>query len=212
MKIQTLSMGPIGTNCYVVYNEKKEAIIFDPSGEATTILSFLKDESLTPIAICLTHAHWDHIWGLEKLHEILNVPVYLHKKEQNWLEDASLNGSSRFGFPALSMKIATEKVTHEMSLVLGNFKMNCLHLPGHSPGSVGYYFAEQNIIVSGDVLFEGSVGRTDLKGSNPSQLESSIVTLYEKCALRCTVYPGHGMPTTLEKEKRWNPYVSQFLR
>ncbi|MGL4819851.1 MAG: MBL fold metallo-hydrolase [Bacilli bacterium] len=212
MRIQTFSMGPIGTSCCVVYNEHKEAIIFDPSGSKTAVVQFLKEEQLQPLAILLTHAHWDHIWGLQDMVEHFDIPIYIHKKERMWLKDASLNGSSRFGLPTLSLDLPTNVVDCNAPLHIGHFHIQCLHLPGHSPGSVGYYFSAASLIVSGDVLFEGSVGRTDLAGGNVDVLAQSIVSLFEQCPSQTRVYPGHGMPTTLEKEQRWNPYVGQFLR
>lgn len=198
-----MSLGPLGTNCYIVSKEG-DALIVDPGGEANIIIDFLKQESLSAQAILLTHAHFDHIGGLEALRAGLSLDVYLHENEADWLGNPNLNGSSSFG-----NEIVTKRAEHVLkngTLQIGPFEFKVLHTPGHSPGSVSFIF-EEAFVISGDVLFQQGIGRTDLPGGDRRQLEASIRNHLYQLDDSFIVYPGHGPETTIKAEKRNNPFV-----
>ncbi len=164
MNIITLSLGPLGTNCYIVSNHQ-DCLIFDPSGDADKIIEAVNTNELNPIAICLTHAHFDHIGALESIRNKYNIPVYLHEAESTWLSDPTLNGSSLFGLPEIKCNDA-DQLLNEGDLHLADFKLKALHIPGHSPGGVSFLFEEGGFIIGGDSLFQGGIGRTDLYGGD----------------------------------------------
>lgn len=201
-----MSLGPLGTNCYIVYNDY-DAIIVDPGGDSGKISTFLNENKITPTAILLTHAHFDHIGGVEELRSYFNIDVYIHQKEADWLEDPQLNGSSLF----LGYEIAVSRAEH--LLTPGNKEINSIgfeviHTPGHSPGSVSFIFHDHDFTVSGDVLFRRGIGRTDLPGGDIRQLEVSIKDSLYTLPGTYKVYPGHGPETSIEEEKRENPFFS----
>ncbi|TMN20965.1 MBL fold metallo-hydrolase [Lentibacillus cibarius] len=206
MQIKCIPAGPLSTNCYIV-SDKAEALIIDPGGDFETIVNYLNDVGVTPEAILLTHAHFDHIGAVSQLRSYFGSDVYLHASEQSWLEDPVLNGSLTF------MRTEITTATAEYSLVPGNlqigtFSFEVIHTPGHSPGSVSFLFHNASFIVSGDVLFNGGIGRTDLPGGDIKQLERSIRESLYQLPDVYTVYPGHGPETTIGNEKRQNPFFT----
>ena len=208
LKINQMELGPIQTNCYIISNDAKECLIFDPGEEADKIIAFLQKKQLTPIAILLTHAHFDHIGAVDALREKYEIPAYLHKLEKDWLSKPNLNGSGKYSMvPDYRLKDADILLDAEKQLAIGGFKMDVFHTPGHSPGSVSYSFGQEGFAIVGDTLFRGSIGRTDLvDGSEKKLLKSindSLLTLPEYMIL----YPGHGPETTPEQEKRSNPFL-----
>ncbi|MFZ3577846.1 MBL fold metallo-hydrolase [Virgibacillus sp. DJP39] len=205
MNMERKSLGPLGTNCYLLYNEL-DALIIDPGGDASEILNFFADKACSPKAILLTHAHFDHIGAVDEVRATYKIPVYLHGKEQEWLEDPKLNGSTLF----TANPISTRKAEHELKegdLKIGSFEFNVLHTPGHSPGSVCFVFKEAGVVIGGDLLFNMGVGRTDLPGGNMDQLMNSIRVKLFQLKDDTTVYPGHGVETTIGEEKRVNPFL-----
>ncbi|HSP20867.1 MAG TPA: MBL fold metallo-hydrolase [Planococcus sp. (in: firmicutes)] len=208
LKINQMELGPIQTNCYIISNDAKECLIFDPGEEADKIIAFLQKKQLTPIAILLTHAHFDHIGAVDALRDKYGIPAYLHKLEKEWLGKPNLNGSGKYSMvPDYRLKDADILLDAEKQLVIGGFKMDVFHTPGHSPGSVSYSFGQEGFAIVGDTLFRGSIGRTDLvDGSEKKLLKSisdSLLTLPEHMIL----YPGHGPETTPEQEKQSNPFL-----
>ena len=208
LKINQMELGPIQTNCYIISNDAKECLIFDPGEEAGKVIAFLQKKQLTPIAILLTHAHFDHIGAVDALREKYAIPAYLHKLEKDWLSKPSLNGSGKYAMvPDYRLKDADILLDDEKQLNIGGFKLDVFHTPGHSPGSLSYSFGQEGFAIVGDTLFRGSIGRTDLvDGSEKKLLKSindSLLTLPEHMIL----YPGHGPETTPEQEKRTNPFL-----
>ncbi|WP_042223460.1 MBL fold metallo-hydrolase [Oceanobacillus manasiensis] len=204
MNIKTLPLGPIGTNCYIVYKEKK-ALIIDPGGSPQEVISFLEELNLLPEAILLTHAHFDHIGGVEELRERYRLDVYLHSEESNWLEDPSLNGS----LGLMGQEVTTYKAEQNLQegeMEIAGFTFEVRHTPGHSPGSVSFVFHEYTTVFGGDVLFRQGIGRTDLIGGDMKVLEKSIRNKLYDLDNAYTVYPGHGPKTTIGFEKKQNAF------
>ncbi|MFC3882907.1 MBL fold metallo-hydrolase [Bacillus songklensis] len=210
MKYSRVPLGPLQTNCYIIQNEKRECIIIDPGEEGEKLNQLIEREKLVPLAILLTHAHFDHIGAVDVVREKYNIPVYVHSHEQEWLTNPALNGSQFFMMGAIAVKPATHLLKEEDVLTIGDFTCEVYETPGHSPGSVSYYFKKAGMIASGDVLFESSIGRTDLPGGNHQQLLQSIhdklLVLPEDTIVLC----GHGRETTIGNEMDNNPFLNGF--
>lgn len=207
MEIKQFSLGPLGTNCYLVHNTE-QVIIIDPGGDGKRLINWMTENNLKPIAILLTHAHFDHIGAVELLRTHYSIKVNMHKEEATWLEDASLNRSLAF--------IGEEIITSAPDVLLGPgnfsigpFEFEVLYTPGHSPGSISFLMQAEKAIFSGDVLFNRGIGRTDLPGGDFATLQDTILNSLYKLANEITVYPGHGPKTTIGEEKRYNPFVPQ---
>jgi len=205
MKIKSMSLGPLGTNCYLVY-DSKDAVIFDPGGEAEKIIAFLDEQQVQPVAICLTHAHFDHIGAVDELRKHYVIDVYLHELEQSWLNEPSLNRSLAFTRKEVKTN-PPECLLKPGDMKLANFQFEVIHTPGHSPGSVSFIFHEEQFMISGDVLFQQGVGRTDLPGGSTAVLMESIKNQLFTFPNNWNVYPGHGEKTTIGLEKSNNPYI-----
>ena len=210
MKWHTMPLGEFQANCYIIYNEKKEALIIDPGAEAKKIIRYIEKKELKPLAILLTHAHLDHIGALENTRSYFQVPVYIHINEADWLEDPKKNGSSSFPFiPPIVCKKADRIIQFERTLIIGDFIMEVFETPGHSPGSVSYYFKDHNVAFTGDALFRESIGRTDLYGGNYTTLLRSIREKLFVLPNETICLSGHGDATTIEHEKQYNPFLGK---
>lgn len=208
MKWQRIPLGPLQTNSYLLYDESKQCIIFDPGSEGARLNKIIKDKQLTPLAILLTHAHFDHIGAVDDVREKWDIPVYIHKREKLWLEDPSLNGSSHFlQGDLISARPADHLLGEEGKLTIGPFTFEVFETPGHSPGSVSFYLASIGVVFSGDALFYGSIGRTDLRGGNHEQLLTSIRTRLLTLPEDTIVLSGHGPETLIEQEMKHNPFL-----
>lgn len=205
MKIHSMSLGELGTNCYIVYNED-DALIVDPGGDPEKVIDFLEHQDVSPHAILLTHAHFDHIGGVDALRKHFNIDVYLHENEAAWLEEPHLNRSTAF----TRKEVRTARPDHLISpgnMKLSTFEFDVIHTPGHSPGSVSFIFKDEGFIISGDVLFQQGIGRTDLPGGSMEQLENSVRQKLYLLDDHYIVYPGHGSYTTIGAEKIHNPFI-----
>jgi hydroxyacylglutathione hydrolase len=211
MKWQQLPLGSIQTNCYIVENKEKNCLIIDPGGEAKKLTNLLNSRGLKPIAVLLTHAHFDHIGAVDEVRGAYKIPVYLHKQEEKWLGDPMLNGSQFFPvIEAMRITPADHLLTKEGPMKIGNFEFDIFHTPGHSPGSVSFYFEKDGFVISGDALFQGSIGRTDLPGGNQSQLLKSIHDKLLTLPEDTYVLSGHGPVTTIADEMDSNPFLNGF--
>lgn len=213
LNIRMFSLGPVQTNCYIVSNKEKECLIFDPGEEGDRIIKELRKSGLTPLAIFLTHAHFDHIGAVDAVREVFDVPVYIHEKEVSWLADPMKNGSAKYAeLPNYVVKVPLDEtiIRVEQTFEISNFKFDVVFTPGHSPGSVSYLFKEEGFAIVGDTLFEGSVGRTDLIGGSMPVLLQSIHDKLLSLDEDTIIYPGHGSYTTPTREMESNPFLNGF--
>jgi len=193
----------------VVYNDHKNAFIIDPgnfSPEETSLLqNFIEENGLKIQNILLTHAHIDHVLGLQTVYNLYNVPVLLHETEKEILDRNPMD-ANRFGFFFKPFEGEIQFLKENEVLKLDEDEFKILHVPGHSPGHIAFHNEAQKFVVSGDVLFEGSIGRTDLYKGNHEQLLESIRTKLFILDGDTKVYNGHGNPTTIGFEKDYNPF------
>lgn len=210
MKWQQIPVGPLQENTYLLWNDKKQALIIDPGSEGKRLIEAVQKNSLQLEAILLTHAHYDHIGAVEDVRNAFDIPVYIHKNEQDWLIDPTKNGSARSPFGRITTREADHVIEKAGKLSIGSFSFDVFETPGHSPGSVSYYLPPANVVFSGDALFQGSIGRTDLPGGNHEQLIESIHNYLLTLPEETVVSPGHGPETTIANEMVGNPFLTGF--
>lgn len=210
MNWKQIPVGPLQENCYVIWNDEKQGLIVDPGSEGERIIQFVRDLGVAPVAILLTHAHFDHIGAVDTVRDEFKIPVYIHKNEQDWLEDPTKNGSARFPLGQISARKAEQIIDGEQILSIGSFQIEIFETPGHSPGSISFYFKNGDVVFSGDALFQGSIGRTDLPFGNYEQLIESIHKKLLILPEQTVVCSGHGPETTIENEMSSNPFLSGF--
>ncbi len=200
-------LGAVGTNTYIVYRDKKTVII-DPADNGEGIFDAVSEEGLSIEAVLITHAHFDHILGLEGLLSKKSVPVYAPLADKELFSDADRNQSAVFNRPCTVS--ADFWLEDGEAFTAGDISFTMIHTPGHTPGSSCYYIdnGDEPLLFSGDTLFQASVGRTDLPGGNSEALKQSVMKLYDMLPENTHVYPGHGESTWLGFEKKYNPYVS----
>jgi glyoxylase-like metal-dependent hydrolase (beta-lactamase superfamily II) len=206
MKIISLVLGPVGTNCYFLINEDtKETIIIDPADNASAIKQRLKMEELTPVAILLTHGHFDHILAAKDIAEEYNILIHAFYEEWSLLGDAKLNAGYliRRNFTLTPHKELKDNVILNMA----GMDLLVIHTPGHTKGSICFYHKESQSLITGDTLFYESVGRTDLPTGNSVTIQKSISERLFKLDDTTKVYPGHGDVTTIGHEKMYNPFL-----
>lgn len=200
MEVYHAVLGPVETNCYIVVKDG-HCLIVDP-GDKIDLREFFEQKSITPDAILLTHAHFDHIDGVDGILDSFDIPVYLNPLEFDFLTDSTLNASADFMRDQICN--ATPTALQEGHMEIGPFDVEVTYCPGHTLGST--VFQIENSLFSGDVLFQGSCGRTDLPTGNPDQMNASLAKL-KKLDDNIIVYPGHGPATTIGQEKKTNYYM-----
>ena len=207
MKVESMVLGAVATNCYFLINEEtKETIVVDPADSPDVILKKAADEGLALKAVFLTHGHGDHIMAVQTLRERTGIPVYACKAEEELLADPNRNLSAAlFGKP-VSLK-ADMLIEDGKELLVAGMKFRMLATPGHTPGGCCYYNEEAGVLLSGDTLFCGSVGRTDFPGGSMGTLVRSIEEKLMTLPDETRVYPGHQEETTIGAERRYNPYL-----
>lgn len=206
LQILEYNVGDIGTNCYFLVNtDTKEMMIVDPGGDAPILKSRIAEMDLKPVAILLTHAHYDHAHHAKILKDTYQIPIYIHEAEKQTLTDVRMNVSAMFGKPETYE--ADVFLKDGQAFTLAGFEIVTLHTPGHTPGGACYYFKDQKVLVSGDSLFCGSVGRTDFPGGSMSSLVRSLKEKVMVLPRDTQVLPGHMMRTTIGQECEYNPYL-----
>ena len=204
MNVKTLQVDPIGTNCYIVSDDSRNAFIVDPGGDADLIIDAAS--GLNVLYILLTHTHYDHIGALDNVScAFPDAKVAVHEIEKNALSDATLNLSVGFGLTYEYQGDVHLKLKDNDELQFGNSGIKVIHTPGHTAGGVCYFVEE--LLFSGDTLFKSSVGRTDLPGGDGVALLKSIREKLYTLPGKTTVYPGHMEKTSIGWEKQRNPYV-----
>ena len=210
IKVHTFTFNSFQVNTYLLFDESKEVIIVDPAcedeQEAEQLFSFINSNNLTPKAIVNTHAHVDHIVGVNIVKSKYNIPFYLNHNDQFLIDNAS-QSAAMFGFRFDNEPIIDKSIDESDSIKFGNSEITLFHVPGHSPGSLALHSAKDGILIVGDVLFRGSIGRTDLPGGNYDQLISGIKEKLLTLPRETKVYCGHGPTTTIGQEHDTNPFL-----
>ncbi len=214
LSIQTFTFNAFSENTFVVFDETREAVIIDPGcysrEEQKELTSFIENHNLKIKLILNTHCHIDHVLGNNFVKDKYNAPLLLHKIEESQLR-AVKNYAPLYGFEGYREAEADQFIDESDIISFGNTKWKILFLPGHSPGHIGFYDAKEKIIFSGDVLFEHSIGRTDLPGGNFDTLIKSIHQNLFGLPDDVVVYCGHGPSTTIGEEKVSNPFCALSL-
>ena len=207
MDYARIPLGPLWTNSYLVDDGKGTAICFDAGGEPDDVISVLKLEKLRLAAIVLTHGHMDHILGVAELKKETGAEVYIHELDEAMLSDPAKSLAAQFGFDVEPVK--AEHIIHDGDVfTVGGISVTVIHTPGHTPGSTSFLLQQdgKRILVSGDTLFARSIGRTDFPGGDGQAIMRSLQKL---AALPgdMPVLPGHGPETSLDVERRLNPFM-----
>ena len=212
IKIHMLTLGALQTNCFIVADTAtKDAIIIDPSDEAPRILQDIEEHEYTVQYILATHGHFDHVLAAQPVKEATGAPFLIHELDIPMLE-RSQETAKGYGLPA------PDPATHDNTISVGDvfeagsIKLETLFTPGHAPGHVSFVLASNDVVLSGDCLFAGGIGRTDLPGGDYQTLMTSITQKLLPLGDNYTVCPGHGPTTTIGQERATNGYVVQWLR
>ena len=209
LNIQIFSFNPFSENTYLVFNENKKGFIIDPGNwnktETGTLQNFIENNGISIQNILLTHAHIDHVLGLQWAFDAYKVPVKMHQEEKEILNRNPMSARN-YGFDFKPFEGEIEFLKEGDSVFLDEDELKVLFVPGHSPGSIAFYNNAQNFVISGDALFQGSIGRTDLYRGNHTQLLESIRTQLFTLPEETQVYSGHGNPTQIGFEKNHNPF------
>jgi hydroxyacylglutathione hydrolase len=208
--IKSFEFSPIQENTYVLYNEFNDCIIIDPGcyydAEKDELVAFITDNKLKPIMLINTHCHLDHVFGNKFVAEKYNLTLQMHENEKPVLAFAPTSGLM-YNMPFDNYEGDFIYLNEGDTIKLGKDELQILLTPGHSPGSLSFYSAKNNFVISGDVLFKNSVGRSDLPGGNHEQLIKSIKEKLLVLPAETVVYSGHGPTTTIGYEKKNNPYL-----
>lgn len=209
LHIKSFAFNPFSENTYIVFNENKNAFIIDPGDfsevENNILNQFIIDNELKVQNILLTHAHIDHVLGLQKAFDKYKVPILMHDLEKEILDRNPMD-ANRFGFFFKPFEGEISYLNENEIISVDEDEFKILHVPGHSPGHIAFYSEAQKFIISGDVLFEGSIGRTDLYKGDAQELLKSIREKLFVLEDETKVYNGHGNPTTVGFEKSYNPF------
>jgi glyoxylase-like metal-dependent hydrolase (beta-lactamase superfamily II) len=210
LTVKIFTFNPVSENTYVLYNEANEAIIIDPGcyfdEEKQAIASFIKEHKLRPVQLLNTHCHLDHVFGNKWVFETFGLELFLHANEEQVLQFAP-QSAKMWGLTFENYTGPLHFLNEHDIIKLGHDQLKVINAPGHSPGSICFYCKAQNFLIGGDVLFKESIGRTDLPGGNHHALIQNIREQLFVLPDDVIVYSGHGDPTTIGHEKKYNPFV-----
>lgn len=211
LHLESFTFNPFAENTYVVHDETMETIIIDPGccnrSEEMDLAEYINRKELTVKKLINTHCHIDHVLGNYFIKSKYNVPLYIHSFEEPVLK-AVKTYASNYGFPQYHEVLPDSFLSEGDLVTVGNYQFNVLFVPGHSPGHIALYNKDSNILIGGDVLFENSIGRTDLPGGDYDTLIASIQNKLFSLPDEVTVHCGHGPSTTIGYEKRTNPFCA----
>ena len=206
MKIEHRTVGLFEENCYLVADEENgRAVLIDPGDEGARLLAMLSESRMTLDAIWLTHAHIDHIGAVAEICRHHDVPVYLHPLDLPWYTTLSELSAETYGIDFEQPDVPITELADGDVLHCGQLQFTVMHVPGHAPGLVS--FNGHGVAFAGDLLYAGSIGRTDLTLGNPSAMNLSLDRFVSTLPAETIVYPGHGPRTTLSREQRTNPFL-----
>lgn len=208
-------VNPFQENTYVLIDEKTgECAIVDPgcydTEEINNLKGYIEENKLKPKKILLTHGHFDHICGVQFITKAYGIPIYAHSEATIMIADSPIHALA-FGITIPSPPKIDVDIHDGDEVIIGNSKLLVGHLPGHSRGSVYFYAKENKFVVVGDILFKGSIGRTDLQGGDLQYLLSGIKSKLLKMPEETQVFPGHGPDTTIGMEKKTNPFLEDLM-
>lgn len=209
--VKTFQCNPVQENCFIVSDETKETVVIDCGAffdaERKAVVNHIRDNGLTLRQVLCTHAHFDHIFGLDTLYEAFGLKPRLHAADDRLYENMELQVAAFLG-TSFNRKMPPlgETIKDGEHIKFGHHQIRVLHTPGHSPGSVLFYLQNEKVLFAGDTLFRMSVGRTDLEGGSWTQLMESLHNVVAQLPDDIRVYTGHGPNTTIGDEKRMNPY------
>lgn len=210
IQVKSFVFSPFSENTYVLFDETKACIVIDPGcmqgHEEEELQQFISQNELKVEKVVNTHCHIDHIYGNKFVKDTYKVPLYIPEGEEGVLSWGH-QSAEMWGIPGYESAVPDTLLPNEGTLTFGDSTLEILFVPGHSPGHLAFYAKDQGFVISGDVLFNGSIGRTDLPGGDFATLEESIKTVMYALPEETKVYSGHGEPTTIAQEKVSNPYV-----
>lgn len=211
MRIKCVTLGSFQTNCYILMQDggqKTDVVVIDTGIDRDDLANYLLARQIRPRTVILTHGHIDHIGGVLGISRAFaDVEVLIHDQDRRLLEDTELNLSYLAGASTEAITVG-RTVSHGDLIDLGSIRLEVLHSPGHTPGGISLYAQQQGVVFTGDSLFAGSIGRTDLPGGDYQQLIQSIRQRLLTLPAQTRVYPGHGPSTTIGTELRHNPFLS----
>lgn len=210
LQVAAMTFNPFQENTYVLYDESGECVVVDPGcyepDEQDELTAFIRKQSLRVVRLVNTHCHIDHVLGNDFVKRTFKVGLYIHRLDEAQLRAVSAYAPN-YGFNQYKPAEIDGYLEENTDLTFGSSRLSILFVPGHAPGHVAFYDAGSATLISGDVLFYNSIGRTDLPGGNYATLEKSIREKLYVLPDNTTVYPGHGPKTTIGYEKRTNPFV-----
>jgi glyoxylase-like metal-dependent hydrolase (beta-lactamase superfamily II) len=213
LSIKAFTFSPVQENTYILYNAKKECCIIDPGcyfpEEKEQLKAAIEEAGLKPVLLLNTHCHLDHVFGNKFVHDTWKLALHLHEKEKPLLDFAPQSGMM-WQLPFDNYEGPLEYLKEGSTVKIGEEELEVRFTPGHSPGSVSFYYEQGNFVIGGDVLFNMSIGRTDLPGGDLKILVNSIQTQFFTLPDETKVYSGHGPVTTVGFEKMNNPFVKLY--
>ena len=210
MNIAVFTFNDFAENTYVLYDDSLECLIIDPGcnneGERNELSNFIENNKLKPVGLLNTHCHIDHVLGNKYISEKYGLELESHKGEEGVLASNEMV-AQMYGIPYVKSPLITRFLDEGQVRTFGNSQLEIYYTPGHSPASISFYHRESKQLIAGDVLFQRSIGRTDLPGGNFDTLIDSIKTKYYPLGDDVVVYPGHGPSTTIGEERLMNPFL-----